>query len=84
MSCTSRTSYTARPSCTATGSFDYVGPSGPLVENWNGTRWSVTAAPNPVAGIGSFYAVSCTSATVCTAVGSDARIETVPFAEVRG
>ncbi|MGH3401166.1 MAG: hypothetical protein ACRDRJ_01375 [Streptosporangiaceae bacterium] len=55
-----------------------------LVQNWNGTKWSVTAAPNPVAGIGGFNAVSCTSATACTAVGGDARLEVVPFAEVRG
>lgn len=78
VSCTSRTS------CTAAGSFIYGEISGPLVENWNGTQWSVTPAPNPVGGIGGFNAVSCTSATACTAVGGDVRVETVPFAEVRG
>ena len=72
-------SCTSRISCTAAGSFDYPHSSGPLVENWNGTRWSVTPAPSPVAGIGAFNAVSC--ATACTAVGSDARAETVPLAE---
>ena len=78
VSCTSKTA------CTAAGSFTYSSGSGPLVQNWNGTKWTVTAAPNPVGGIGAFNAVSCTSATVCTAVGGDARVEVVPFAEVRG
>lgn len=75
VSCTSRTA------CTAAGSFIYPHSSGPLAENWNGTRWTVTPAPSPVAGIGAFNAVSCTAAA-CTAVGSDARAETVPLAEV--
>lgn len=78
VSCTSKTA------CTAVGSFDYSSGHGPLVQNWNGTKWSVTPAPNPVGGIGRFNAVSCTSATVCTAVGGDDRVEVVPFAEVRG
>jgi hypothetical protein len=78
VSCTSKTA------CTAVGSFSYSSGSGPLVQNWNGAKWSVTPAPNPAGGIGSFNAVSCTSATACTAVGSAERIETVPFAEVRG
>jgi hypothetical protein len=40
-----------------------------LTEAWNGTTWRVRAAPtgNPVS---SLYAVSCTSASACTAVGS--------------
>lgn len=78
VSCTSSTA------CTAVGSFDYSSGAGPLVQNWNGTRWSVTAAPNPVAGTGAFNSVWCTSPAVCTAVGSDARAEMVPLAEVRG
>jgi hypothetical protein len=78
VSCTSKTA------CTAVGSFNYSSGSGLLVQNWNGTKWSVTPAPNPAAGIGTFNAVSCTSATVCTAVGGDFRVETVPLAEVRG
>jgi hypothetical protein len=79
VSCPSRTS------CTAVGSAVFPGPGpGPLVENWNGTRWSVTPSPNPLIGTGSFNAVSCTSATACTAVGSNSRVETVPFAETRG
>jgi hypothetical protein len=79
VSCTSRTS------CTAAGNFDYPGTgSGPLIQTWNGTKWTVTAVPNPAIGIGSFNAVSCSSATACTAVGGNARMEVVPFAEVRG
>lgn len=77
-------SCTSAKACTAAGSFVYLPASGPLVENWNGTHWTVTPSPNPRVGIGGFDAVSCTSATICTAVGTDARVLNVPFVEVRG
>ena len=49
----------------------------PLVERWNGSAWSVVAAPSnaPTAQSGyedELYGVSCTSAHACTAVGTDA------------
>lgn len=75
---------TSAKSCTAAGSYDYTTGSGPLTQSWNGTKWSVSGAPNPAVGIGEFNAISCTSATACTAVGSIARIENVPLAEARG
>ena len=41
-----------------------------LAEVWNGTSWTVQSTPNPTGAEGStLYAVSCTSATACTAVG---------------
>lgn len=46
--------------------------SGGLVERWDGTRWSLQ--PTPIrATDASLASVSCTSATACTAVGSEYR-----------
>jgi len=44
-------------------------PVGPLAERWNGTGWSIQSTPNPAPG-GLLAAVSCTSASACTAVGN--------------
>jgi hypothetical protein len=42
-----------------------------LAERWNGTTWSIQPTPNPTGSKGTgLYAVSCTSATSCIAVGS--------------
>ncbi len=56
--------------CTAVGfSFD-PSASPPLAEHWDGTSWSIQATPTPAGASGSVLnAVSCTSATACTAVG---------------
>ncbi|HEY3827943.1 MAG TPA: hypothetical protein VGL57_01980 [Solirubrobacteraceae bacterium] len=41
------------------------------VERWNGTTWSVQSAPNPSGATrDEFAGVSCSSATVCVAVGT--------------
>ena len=41
-----------------------------LAEAWNGTNWRVQATPSPKRSTGSsLFAVSCTSASGCTAVG---------------
>ena len=40
-----------------------------LAESWNGTVWTIQAAPAPPGGYGELSGVSCTSATACTAVG---------------
>jgi len=43
----------------------------PLAEQWNGTEWSAQTPPAPTGAIHvPLYAVSCTSSTECTAVGS--------------
>ena len=44
-----------------------TGPT-PLLEEWNGSSWTVMAAPT-VSGPSALFAVSCTSTTQCVAVG---------------
>jgi len=73
--------------CAAAGSY-FSKNGGPLTlaESWNGTTWQVQHTPNPVrTGRNGFSAVSCTSATACTAAGTDANNDFSPpvaFAEV--
>ncbi len=59
-------------SCTAVGeSWNSVGTPVTLAERWNGSVWTIQSTPNPSGATHSvFDAVSCTSATACTAVGS--------------
>jgi len=48
------------------------GPSGTLIENWNGSAWSVVPSPTPTGpGVGGalLQGVSCSSASSCFAVG---------------
>ncbi len=63
VSCTSSTS------CVAVGSFSGTDPSATntLVENFDGTNWSPTAAPQPDHRV--LTGVSCDSPTDCVAVG---------------
>jgi len=64
-------------SCTAVDSCEAVGTSAnsafqevTFAEVWNGSTWAIQPIPNPKASQGSFLrAVSCTSASSCTAVG---------------
>jgi hypothetical protein len=65
-------SCTSARACTAVGS-DYVPGTGggPLAERWNGSRWAVEVTPSPGNAGVPFAAVSCGSATSCTAVGYD-------------
>jgi hypothetical protein len=67
VSCTSSTE------CTAVG--HYVNSSGvrvTLAERWNGSEWSIQSTPNPSGAKESVLrgALSCTSATECTAAGN--------------
>jgi hypothetical protein len=58
--------------CTAVGTAFDTALSGDvnLAEAWNGKNWRVQAIPNPKAGTNpGLFAVSCTSARDCTAVG---------------
>jgi hypothetical protein len=58
--------------CTAVGSaFDTAGSRDVnLAETWNGKSWRVQPIPNPNGATDStLYAVSCSSASACTAVG---------------
>jgi hypothetical protein len=71
--------------CTAVGSFvNVLGKTTPLAERWDGSSWTVQSTPNPPgATSATLSAVSCWSATVCTAVGSyvTALGKTTPLAE---
>jgi hypothetical protein len=61
--------------CFAVGATqDAAGATVPLIEQWNGSVWSVTTTPTPTPAPSSslsYYldAVSCPSTTFCTAVG---------------
>jgi hypothetical protein len=64
-------SCTSRSSCIAVGGADFtafVVPGGTLAEHWNGRRWSIQPTPTSKSP-GVLNAVSCTSASACTAVG---------------
>jgi hypothetical protein len=58
--------------CTAVGSYQTgSGKHVTLAERWNGTAWSLQPTPNPASPPRSaLAAVSCTSASTCTAVGN--------------
>jgi hypothetical protein len=65
VSCTSASACTAVGYYTNGGSYDQT-----LVEQWNGTTWSIVPSPNPsVTQDSQLNGVSCTSASSCTAVG---------------
>jgi hypothetical protein len=74
LSCSSSTA------CTAVGSYYNGAEYKPLVDRWNGSAWSTQSAPNPAEGSAqnAMLAVSCPSATLCTAVGEAAK---KPYAE---
>ena len=40
-----------------------------LVEEWNGTSWSIVTSPNPYTSGNDLYGVDCVSSTFCLAVG---------------
>ena len=74
VSCTSTTR------CVAAGADIYLnrnkmGPGGKLtnggslIEEWDGTRWSITPTPRPTTGGGTFLGVSCLDPAGCFAVG---------------
>jgi hypothetical protein len=67
VSCTSATS------CTAVGNKSNGGEvEKPLAERWNGSTWAIQAAAVPANVEATWLnAVSCVSATSCTAVGAD-------------
>jgi hypothetical protein len=65
-------SCTSAAACMATGQIgvDTGGPETTLAESWNGTTWSIVPTVEPSgADKGELFAVSCTAANSCTAVG---------------
>ena len=67
-------SCTSASDCTAVGHYSTGISNGPptaFAEMWNGTRWHIQQVPSPAGAAASdLSAVSCTSASACTAVGS--------------
>jgi hypothetical protein len=78
-------SCTSARACTAVGAqTDTHGTTTPLAERWNGASWRIQPTARPAGSAGSeFLAVSCTSATACTAGGAslDSSGTSVPLAE---
>ena len=72
--------------CMAVGSWNNgTGLTQGLIEEWNGTAWSISAAPNPPDDTDSpLTAVSCASSSFCLAVGYTGGNEPTsrPFAEL--
>jgi hypothetical protein len=82
-------SCTSARSCFAVGYFSATvnAPPMPLVEAWNGTGWGIEKVPAPPHALAAqLTAVSCTSATVCVAVGKSgpsSDTESTPFVAIR-
>lgn len=74
----------SRRACTAVGSAVAGKITVPLVERWDGSRWSVVKSPRPPgATFGTLAGVSCPTSRECVAVGSEfnAAIVVSGFAE---
>jgi hypothetical protein len=81
-------SCTSRSACTAVGSYgNKAGAEVTLCETWNGSKWSIAMSPNPAGDVQSdLGGVSCSTASVCLAVGYYTLSNTGPtvaFAERR-
>jgi hypothetical protein len=65
-------SCTSASACTAVGDYENSGGTFvSLAERWNGTAWSSQTSANPSGSSATYLnAVSCASATACTAVGN--------------
>ncbi len=56
--------------CVTVGSWDTGTTTNTLIEQWDGTQWSIVASPNPVgAGDSELYGVSCAGPSFCAGVG---------------
>jgi hypothetical protein len=67
-------------SCFAVGTSTADGVSQPVIERWNGTRWTLKPVPSPGGSTAGFVSVSCVSPALCAAVGfSD---QAAPFIEL--
>jgi len=61
---------TSEVDCTAVGSFYNGTADQTLIEQWNGVTWSIVSSPNQGVGLNNaLTGVSCTSSTMCFAVG---------------
>ena len=63
-------SCTSASSCTAVGAYNSGTYNQTLIEQWNGTSWSIVTSPNTSTTLSNdLYGVSCTSTTFCMAAG---------------
>jgi hypothetical protein len=64
-------SCTSPSACTAVGGYtNQAGTGVTLAERWDGTSWTIQPTPNPTSvSAAGLNAVSCSSASACTAVG---------------
>ena len=69
--------------CAAVGYADYPGGFTTLVEQWNGSAWSVVQGTTaPASGSDNFLGgISCVSTTFCMAGGSFGSVNAVPYVE---
>ncbi len=76
-------SCTTSTDCVAVGSVTSGAGTVPLVEQWNGTSWTMTSVPNPGGSTNSaLRSVSCSGASFCAAVGDSVQgSTTVTLAE---
>jgi hypothetical protein len=58
----------SRSFCVAVGYYQPNSDTRPLIESWDGARWSITPSPNP-GTYDQLYGVSCASLRLCVAVG---------------
>ena len=76
----------ATRACAAIGSYDTAGNTTglPVAERWNGSNWSITAAPRVPNGAAwiALNGLSCPSAQTCTAVGNYQRSGSFTLAEL--
>jgi hypothetical protein len=57
--------------CVAVGGYTTAPSPLAIAETWNGSTWAIKTLPSPAGAAGTFpQAVSCSSATACTAVGN--------------
>jgi hypothetical protein len=61
--------------CVAAGTANPLGAANPLAEEWNGTAWTVIAAPTVTSDDGNPPALSCPTASFCMAAGNSAAEE---------
>ena len=65
-----RVSCTSSTNCVAVGAYNNSSSvEQTLAETWNGTSWSIVSSPNEGSGQNALSDVSCTSSTICVAVG---------------
>jgi hypothetical protein len=72
------------PKTTGAPYFDSSERQVPMAQRWNGTSWSLEAAPAPAARHSYLDAVSCPASTTCMAVGHAQQTVDVPLIERYG